>query len=119
MPRVKHAAASRKRKKKVLKAAKGARGGRSKLLRTVKESVQKALTYAYRDRKAKKREFRSLWITRIKAACRQHDIAYSKFIKGLKDAKVALNRKMLADLAATDENAFGRLVKLAQEKVKK
>ena len=112
MPRVKHGPTSRKRRKKVLKSAKGARGGRSKLYRTAKETVQRALAYAYRDRKAKKRDFRKLWITRITAACRIHDISYSRFMNGLKRNKIELNRKMLAELAATDDNAFLKIVKL-------
>ncbi|MCK4518754.1 MAG: 50S ribosomal protein L20, partial [Candidatus Omnitrophica bacterium] len=106
---------SAKRRKKVLKAAKGARGGRSKLLRTAKETVQKGLSYAYRDRKAKKRDYRVLWITRITAGCKKYDILYSRFIKGLKEAKIELNRKMLSELAATDDNAFSKLIKLAKE----
>ena len=112
MPRVKHSPTSRKRRKKVLKSAKGARGGRSKLYRTARETVQRALAYAYRDRKAKKRDFRKLWISRITAACRIHDISYSRFINGLKRNKIELNRKMLAELAATDDNAFLKIVKL-------
>ena len=115
MPRVKHAPASGRRRKKVLKAAKGARGGRSKLLRSAKETVQKGLAYAYRDRKVKKRDYRVLWITRITAACKKYDILYSRFIKGLKKAKIELNRKMLSELAATDDYAFGKLVKLIKE----
>ena len=114
MPRVKHSPASRKRRKKVLKAAKGARGGRSKLHRTAKERVQNGLSYAYRDRKVRKRDFRSLWITRITAACRKHSILYSRFTNGLKKAKIELNRKMLAELASTDNDAFAKLVKLAK-----
>ena len=115
MPRVKHSPSSRKRKKKILKLAKGARGGRSKLYRTAKETVQRALVYAYRDRKVRKREYRSLWITRITAACRNHEILYSRFIAGLNKNKIQLNRKMLAELAATDDYIFGRLVKLVKE----
>ncbi len=114
MPRVKHSPASRKRRKKVLKLAKGARGGRSKLYRTAKETVQRALSYAYRDRKVKKRDYRNLWINRINAACRRHNMSYSKFIKGLKENKIELNRKMLAEIAATDDNNFSKLVKLVK-----
>jgi len=114
MPRVKHSPASRKRRKKVLKLAKGARGGRSKLYRAAKETVQRALSYAYRDRKTRKRDYRSLWINRINAACRRCDISYSKFIKGLKENKIELNRKMLAEIAATDDSNFSKLVKLVK-----
>jgi large subunit ribosomal protein L20 len=118
MPRVKHAPASKKRKKKVLKSVKGARGGRSKLIRTAKETANRAMAYAYRDRKVKKREYRALWITRITAACKKHSVSYSKFINGLLKAKVALNRKMLAEIAATDDTAFAKLVKLSKESAK-
>ena len=115
MSRVKHSPSSRKRRKRVLKLAKGARGGRSKLYRSARETIQRALAYAYRDRKARKREYRSLWITRITAACRNHSISYSRFIAGLNKNKVQLNRKMLAELAATDDHVFGRLVKFVKE----
>jgi large subunit ribosomal protein L20 len=115
MPRVKHSPASRRRRKKVLKKAKGARGGRNKLYRTAKETVQKGLTYAYRDRKAKKREFRKLWTNRITAACRNHDISYSRFMNSLKKNKVELNRKMLAEIAATDDKTFSELAKFTKE----
>lgn len=110
MARVKHAPASRRRKKKIFKLAKGQYGGRRKLLRTAKESVARALAYSYRDRKVRKRDFRSLWITRINAACRANAISYSRFIEGLKKAKAVINRKMLADLAVNDKIGFERLV---------
>ena len=113
MPRVKHATSSLKRKKKVLKAVKGQYGARSKKLRTAKEAARKGLIYSYIDRKKKKRDFRSLWITRITAACRANDTSYSKFMSGLKKAGVELNRKMLADIAANDERGFKTLVKKA------
>jgi large subunit ribosomal protein L20 len=116
MARVRFAVASRKRRKKVLKRAKGQFGGRSKLHRTAKESVQKGMYYSYRDRKAKKRSFRNLWITRINAACREENLSYSKFLNGLKKAAVALNRKTLADLAVNDKKAFAKLVELAKRK---
>ncbi|MFC1480022.1 50S ribosomal protein L20 [Candidatus Omnitrophota bacterium] len=111
MTKVKHATSSLKRRKKTLKAAKGQRGARSKLLRTAKEAVRKSMIASYIDRKKKKRNFRALWITRITAACRQEGISYSKFIAGLKKAKIDLNRKILADLAANDSRAFKTLVK--------
>jgi len=114
MTKVKWAVASRKRRKKVLKRAKGQFGGRSKLLRTAKESVQKGMYYSYRDRKQKKRSFRNLWISRINAACKEAGVSYSKFMNGLKKAKIELNRKMLADIAATDKSAFSEIVKAAR-----
>lgn len=115
MPRVKKAVKSRQRRKKILQMAKGYQGGRSKLLRTAKEAVQRALVYAYRDRKARKRDFRSLWIMRINAAARQHGMSYSRFMDGLKKAQVALDRKVLAGLAVHDPQAFAQLVALAKE----
>lgn len=114
MTKVKFTVASRKRKKKILKKAKGQYGGRSKLYRTAKESVQKGMYYSYRDRKRKKRLFRRLWIARINAACKAEDLSYSKFLGGLKKAKIALDRKILADLAVHDTKAFGRLIELAK-----
>ncbi|TET66620.1 MAG: 50S ribosomal protein L20 [Candidatus Zixiibacteriota bacterium] len=114
MPRTKHSVASKKRKKKVLKLARGNYGGRHRLYRTAKETVNKGLAYAYRDRRVKKRDFRRLWIIRINAACRQYDLSYSLFINGLKKAGVTLNRKILADLAVRDVDAFSRLVKIAK-----
>lgn len=117
MARVKHAVSSRKRRKRVLKLAKGQYGARSRLYRTAKESVARALAYSYRDRKVKKRDFRALWITRINAACREHDISYSKFINGLKKAKLAINRKVLADIAINDKTTFGKLVEVSKKKL--
>ncbi|MDD5634217.1 MAG: 50S ribosomal protein L20 [Candidatus Omnitrophica bacterium] len=114
MTKVKFAPSSRRRRKKTLKAAKGQRGARSRLLRTAKEAVRKAMIYQFKDRKRKKREFRSLWITRISAACKAEGISYSKFIAGLKKAKIELNRKCLAEIARNDSKAFKELV----EKVK-
>lgn len=111
MTRVKHAASSLRRKKKIFKTAKGQRGSRSKLLKTAKEAVRKSLISSYIDRKKKKGDFRSLWITRITAACRAEGISYSRFISGLKKANISLNRKILADLAVRDEKAFKALVK--------
>ena len=111
MPRAKNNVASRKRRKKVLKAAKGYWGGRSKLFRTAKETVHKAMQYAYRDRRVKKREFRQLWITRINAAVRMHGMSYSQFMNKLNVEKIQLNRKVLADMAVSDPDSFAKLVK--------
>lgn len=111
MTKVKHATSSLKRRKKVMKAAKGQRGARSKLLRTAKEATRKSMIISYGGRKDKKGDYRSLWITRITAACRQEGISYSKFIAGLKKAKIELNRKILADLAANDDRGFKALIK--------
>lgn len=115
MSRVKHAVSSRKRRKKSLEAVKGQRGSRSKLLRTAKEAGRRALVCSYRDRKRKKADFRSLWIARIGAACKLEDISYNKFISGLKKASVLLNRKMLAEIAVTDNSGFKTLVKMVQQ----
>ena len=117
MTKVKFKVASKKRRKKVLKKAKGQFGGRSKLFRTAKESVQKGMYYSYRDRKQKKRLFRNLWIARINAGCKADGISYSKFINGLKKAKVTLNRKILADMAVNDSKAFSKLTELAKTKI--
>ncbi len=100
--RVKRGFKARRRRKKVLKLAKGFRGGRSKLFRTAADSVDKALGYAYRDRKARKRDFRKLWIARINAAARMNNLNYSQFIRGLKLANIQLDRKVLAELAISD-----------------
>ncbi len=115
MPRVKKAVKSRERRKKILSQAKGFRGGRSKLLRSAAETVDRALKFAYRDRKVRKREFRGLWIMRINAATREHGMSYSKFISGLKAANVELDRKALANLAMTDPSAFAKLVEVARQ----
>ena len=115
MPKAKTSVARLKRKKKVMRAAKGAFGGRSKLYRSAKDTVEKGLRYAYRDRRAKKREFRRLWITRINAAARLHDLSYNRFMAGLKGAGVEINRKILADLAVRDPVAFGELVDVAKK----
>lgn len=114
MSRVKHAVATKKHRKRVLKAAEGQWGGRSRFYRRAKESVAKGMMYSYRDRKARKRDFRSLWIVRINAACRLHDISYSRFIQGLKKAKIVLDRKILAELAVSDSKAFSKLVEAAK-----
>jgi large subunit ribosomal protein L20 len=112
--RVTNAPASRKRRKRVLKLAKGFRLKRSKLYRYASDAVDHGLQYAYRDRRTRKRDFRALWQIRINAAARAAGLTYSRFIEGLKAAKVTLDRKVLADLAATDAAAFGELVKVAQ-----
>ena len=109
MARVRKAVASRKRRKKILKAAKGYREGRRKLYRTAVETVERAMAYAYRDRRRRKRDFRRLWITRINAAVRSYGLSYSKFMDGLKKSGITINRKMLADLAVKDEKAFAEI----------
>src|SRR3954469_2693965 len=118
MPRATNSPASRKRRKKVLKYARGYFGSKSKLFRYAKEAVQHAWQYAYRDRRKKKGEFRSLWIVRLNAACRNAGISYSRFIEGLKAADITLDRKILSDLAIRDEIAFNGLVKQAQDALK-
>jgi len=115
MANAKHSVATRKRKKKVLKQAKGFWGDRSKQYQQAKRVLMHALKYAYRDRRNKKREFRSLWITRINAAARQAGISYSAFISGLKKSKINLDRKILADLAVRDSHAFKKLVELIKK----
>ena len=111
--RVKRGYKARRRRKKILKLARGFRGGRSKLIRTAMDSLDKALMYSYRDRKARKRDFRRLWITRINAACRMNQLSYSKFINGLKKANVELDRKVLAELAVSDPDGFARIASVA------
>ena len=111
--RVKRGYKARRRRKKVLKLAKGYRGARSKLFRTAADAVDKALMYAYRDRKARKRDFRQLWIARINAAARINNLSYSKFINGLKLADIELDRKVLAELAISDPSGFAHIAKLA------
>ena len=115
MPRVKKAVKSRQRRKKVLDLAKGYRGGRGTLIRTASETVDRALRFAYRDRKVRKRTFRSLWIMRINAAVRQFDMSYSRFMNGLKKANVEMDRKALAALAVSDPQAFAKLAEIAKE----
>ena len=115
--RVKRGYKAKNRRKKVLKLAKGYRGGRSKLYRTAADSVDKALMYAYRDRRAKKRDFRRLWIARINAAARMNNLSYSKFIHGLNKANVALDRKVLAELAISDPAGFAKVADLASRHV--
>jgi len=114
MPRVKSSVTAKKRHKRFLKQAKGYWGGRSRLYRTAREAVERSWSYAFRDRKVRKREFRSLWVSRINAAARIHNLSYSKLIDGLKKANVSLNRKMLADLAVSDPPAFEKLAEVAK-----
>jgi large subunit ribosomal protein L20 len=114
--RARNRVASRRRRKKVLQKAKGFYGGRSKLFRTAKESVQKGLAYAYTSRRLKKRDFRSLWITRINAATRLFGLSYSVFMDGLKKKGIALDRKVLAEIAVNDQNTFAKLAEAAKSK---
>jgi len=116
--RVTNAPASRKRRKRMVTAAKGYRMRRSKLYRYASDAVDHGRAYAFRDRKTKKRNYRALWQIRINAAARAAGITYSRFMEGLKAAKVALDRKILADLAATDAGAFSELIKIAQNALK-
>jgi large subunit ribosomal protein L20 len=115
--RVKRGFKAKRRRKKILKLAKGYRGGRSKLFRTATDAVDKALMYAYRDRKVRKRDFRKLWIARINAAARINNLSYNKFIHGLKLAGVELDRKVLAELAISDPSGFAQIAKLASEQL--
>ena len=115
MARVKSHVARLKRKNKIMRAAKGARGGRSKLLEAAKETVERAWRYGYRDRRKKKSEFRQLWIIRINAAARLNDLSYNKFMFGLRKAGVEVNRKVLADLAVRDPVAFAELAEVAKK----
>lgn len=114
MAKVKHSVATHKRKKRTLKDAKGYWGDRSKQYQQARRSLLHALTYAYRDRKTKKREFRRLWIARINAACRNAGITYSSFMNGLSKAKVKLDRKILADLAVNESKVFNKLIELVK-----
>jgi large subunit ribosomal protein L20 len=114
MPKAKTVPAGRRRRRKILKRAKGFVGGRRKLYRTARETVQRAMMFATRDRRDSKSVIRKLWITRISAGVQEHGLTYSRFIGGLRKAKVQLDRKILADLAATDKKAFGELVTIAK-----
>jgi len=116
MTKVKHSAATRKRKKKVLKQAKGFWGDRSKQFQQARRALMHALVYSYRDRKNRKREFRQLWIARINAACRAEGLTYSKFIAGLKKSEIALDRKMLAELAVKETAVIKKLLEVIKEK---
>lgn len=114
MPRAKGGSKSRQRRKKIMKMAKGYVGGRGRLYKSARETVERALVFAYRDRRVKKRTFRGLWITRIGAAAKLNGLSYSQLIKGLKQAGVELDRKMLAELAVADLPAFGHLAQAAK-----
>jgi large subunit ribosomal protein L20 len=114
MPRVKRGVAARRRRNRILHEAKGYYGARSKLFKTAREAVEHGWRYAYRDRKQRKRTFRALWITRINAAARENGLSYSRLINGLKLANVEVDRKILAQLAVTDPQAFGALADLAK-----
>ena len=113
MPRVSNNVASRNRRKKILKSAKGYWGGKSKLIRTAKDAVRKSLSYAYRDRKVRKRDFRRLWITRIGIAAREQGLSYSQLIKGLKSANIQINRKILAEMAVHHNDGFAQLSQIS------
>ena len=113
--RIKRGFKARRRRNKVLKLAKGFRGGHSKLFRTAADTVDRALRYAYRDRKQRKRQFRRLWIARINAAARMNELSYSRFISGLKKADVTLDRKVLAELAISDPSGFAQIAALASQ----
>lgn len=115
MPRVKRGVTAKAKHKKILKQAKGYYGARSRVYRVAKQAVIKALQYAYRDRRQKKRQFRALWIVRINAAARRFDLSYSRFMNGLKKADIALDRKVLADIAVNDPQAFEVLANRAKE----
>lgn len=115
MARVKTGYTTKQRHKKILKAAKGYFGSKHRLYKTAKEQLMHSGVYAFRDRRAKKRDFRKLWITRINAECRVNNISYSKFINGLNKAGVIINRKMLAEMAVSDKEAFANLVKLSKD----
>ncbi|MBW2652244.1 MAG: 50S ribosomal protein L20 [Deltaproteobacteria bacterium] len=117
MPRVKRGVQARKRRKKILKQAKGYQGARSNLYKSAREAVERALNYAYRDRRTKKRDFRSLWISRINAASRLNDLTYSQFIKGLKKSSIIIDRKLLADLAVSDPLAFSEISSVVKENI--
>jgi len=119
MPRTKTSVKSRRRRKKILRAARGYVGSKHRLYRTALESVRRALAYAYRDRRTKKRDMRSLWIVRINAAARMQGIGYGRLIDGLEKAGVAIDRKILADLAVTDEAAFSEIVGKAKQALEK
>jgi len=115
MPRVKRGFKARRRRNKTLKMAKGYRGARSRLYKTATEAVDRALKYAYRDRRVRKREMRGLWIVRISAAVKQHGLSYSRFIGALKKANIGLDRKVLSEMAIHDPDRFGQLVKMVPQ----
>jgi large subunit ribosomal protein L20 len=115
--RVKRGFKARRRRKKVLKLAKGFRGGHSKLFRTAADTVDRSLRYAYRDRRQRKRDFRRLWIARINAAARMNKLSYSKFMQGLKRARIDLDRKVLAELAISDPAGFAKIAELSAQRL--
>ena len=115
MPRVTRGARGARKRKRILKMAEGYQGARGNLLRSARLAVERALQYSYRDRRVRKREFRRLWITRINAAARTHDITYSRFMEGLRKANVTLDRKVLADIAVHDTEGFADLVQIAKK----
>jgi large subunit ribosomal protein L20 len=117
MPRVKRGTMTRKRHNKIIARAKGYWGGKKNLFKTAKEAVMRSMQYAYRDRRARKRDFRRLWITRISAACREQGMPYSRFIEGLTKAGIEVDRKILADLAVNDSQAFAHLVEQARSQI--
>ena len=117
MSRAKNSVATRRRRKKVLKMARGYRGAKSRCFKPANEQVMHSLQYAYRDRRARKGDFRRLWITRINAAAREHGLSYNRFISGLKSAGVEVDRKVLADIAVKDPEAFAQLVDIAKAKI--
>lgn len=117
MPRVKRGVTAKKRHKKVLKKAKGYYGARSRIYRVAKQAVIKAAQYAYRDRKQRKRQFRALWIIRINAAAREHGLSYSRFINGLKKTNIEIDRKILADLAIHNKDAFAAIVERVKDSI--
>ncbi len=119
MPRARTGAARHRRKVRLFKVAKGYRGGRSKLFKTATDAVTRAGVYAYRDRRQRRRHFRALWVVRLSAACKERDLAYSRFIYGLHAAKVVLNRKMLSELAIHDPEAFNAIFELAKQHASK
>lgn len=118
MPRVKGGTVTRARRKKVIKLAKGYFGSKRTLYKTAKQQVMKSGQYAFRDRRQRKRDFRKLWITRINAAARNHGLSYSKLMNGLKQADIDINRKMLSEIAISDDKAFGELVEKAKAALK-
>ena len=117
MPRVKRGPVAHRRRKKIMKLAKGYYGGKSRSYRVAHQQVMRSLFYAYRDRRQRKRDFRKLWISRINAAARSNGLSYSRFINGLKKADIEINRKMLADMAVHDQDGFSRLVQVAREHI--
>ncbi|MCG1181521.1 50S ribosomal protein L20 [Staphylococcus epidermidis] len=118
MPRVKGGTVTRARRKKTIKLARGYFGSKHTLYKVAKQQVMKSGQYAFRDRRQRKRDFRKLWITRINAAARQHDISYSRLMNGLKKAEIDINRKMLSEIAISDDKAFAELVSKAKEALK-